>query len=158
MQEQTQDLERNKNKQSKFERFVRSGRNQKDSITLGFPNFFTAQKVRAKITQQDIKVGNKELLKTEPKVKQQKSKKSGRTRSDNDMSEEEDPTVFQRPADLKYEDFENALIKNEREKKANFDRLCEKLHKKMKFYQECSLNLMVFGVGSKRDFLNIYCH
>ena len=27
---------------------------------------------------------------------------------------------------------------------------------KMRFYQDCGLNILVFGVGSKRDFLNQY--
>ena len=48
---------------SKFERAVRSGRTAQDKSTLGFANYFTAQKVRAKISQQDEKIGNTILLK-----------------------------------------------------------------------------------------------
>jgi hypothetical protein len=47
---------------SKYERAIRYGRLAKDSATLGFPNFFAAQKVRAKITQADEKSGNISLL------------------------------------------------------------------------------------------------
>jgi len=38
------------------------------------------------------------------------------------------------------------------------DDLCRKLHTKRKFYQDSDLNLLCYGVGSKRDFLNIYVH
>lgn len=48
---------------SRFERAVRSGRTAQDKSTLGFANYFTAQKVRAKISQQDEKTGNTFLLK-----------------------------------------------------------------------------------------------
>jgi hypothetical protein len=116
--------------------------------------------VRAKITQQEIARGNKALLKTGPKKKPAPRAKSVKARSEYEQSSDmdEDPTVFQKQTDLKYGDFEDVRTKNKEEKIKWLDQLCEKLHKKMKFYQECDLNLLVYGVGSKRDFLNMYCH
>lgn len=46
---------------SKFDRLVKTGFS-KQHESLGFPNFFLAQKVRAKITATDEKFGNEFIL------------------------------------------------------------------------------------------------
>lgn len=48
---------------TKYERHVRTGKALKDDLTLGFANYFTAQKVRAKVTQAEEQRGNQQLLK-----------------------------------------------------------------------------------------------
>ena len=61
---------------------------------------------------------------------------------------------------MKYEDIsdDGADIKHQDQKVRNLEKQIKVWHPKMKFYQECGLNLLVYGVGSKRDFLNIYLH
>ena len=64
IEETIQQRNKKAGKTSKFERAVRTGiiaTHDKDG--LGFPNYFTAQKVRAKISQQDEKYGSAVLLK-----------------------------------------------------------------------------------------------
>ena len=73
-----------------------------------------------------------------------------------------EPTLYQKnnKFDLKYEDIsdDGAEMKHLENKQNQLIKLCDKLHLKMKFFQDCGFNLLIFGVGSKRDFLNIFLH
>ena len=75
---------------------------------------------------------------------------------------EAEPTVYQKDKtyDIKYEDIsdDGCDIKHQDLKIYKLDALCKEWHLKMKFYQESGLNLLIYGVGSKRDFLNVYVH
>jgi hypothetical protein len=69
-----QEKQAKKESLTRFERSIRSGvRSNRDCAqTLGFPNYFTAQKVRAKITQQEEQKGNQVLLKVDEKKKKKR--------------------------------------------------------------------------------------
>jgi len=54
-----------------------------------------------------------------------------------------------------YEDIGATLVKHAREKQEKQLGLKQQFAK-MKFYQDCGFNVMVFGVGSKREILNAY--
>jgi len=55
-----------------------------------------------------------------------------------------------------YEHINDTLVKHVDEKQKLQESLKQNLFPKMKFYQDCGFNIMVHGVGSKREILNAY--
>ena len=57
--------------------------------------------------------------------------------------------------DLK--DYRNVYIKNLDLKKKNLEKLTKTNFSKMKFLLDCGFNLLMYGIGSKIDFINLFC-
>lgn len=81
--------------------------------------------------------------------------------SDDDADHEKsmaDPTFFQKETkvEMLYEHIHDTVFKHEAEKIRLKENLKTNLFQKMKFYQDCGFNIMMHGVGSKRDILNTY--
>ena len=66
-----------------------------------------------------------------------------------------DPDREDDNVDLK--DSKIAYIKNIDLKKKNLERLVKNNFNKMKFRLDCGFNLLIYGVGSKYDFINLFC-
>lgn len=54
------------------------------------------------------------------------------------------------------EDAEKTLIKHKDEKNQNIINLVKHNFEKMKFMLDCDFNLLIYGVGSKIDILNLF--
>ena len=159
---------------SRQERAIRFGRLATDTTTLGFPNFFTAQKVKTKITIENEKCGNTFLLN---EVKDKKGKKAVGGRKNTKTEDEDSDDGFQaeyegtytkndlteykkeKKTEIDFKQLEtkaDQYNKNVQAKKLRIDDIKKELFQKMKFYQDCGLNILVYGVGSKRHILNLY--
>lgn len=152
-----------------------------------FPNYFTSQKARAKITKQDEQEGNKILLqmqdKKDTKKKVTKKKKGSRSKSrkgkdlsdsDNIYDEQleddrvdlsktrnrEDQNMLEEDEECMYGDNNvldcNAYIKQINQKNAVAKAFIKERFPKMKYMLDCGFNLLVYGVGSKVDILNLF--
>ena len=53
--------------------------------------------------------------------------------------------------------FMNTHVKNLEVKSRHVQRLTKQFYGKMKFVLDCGFNLLLFGVGSKIDFINLFC-
>lgn len=147
---------------NKMEKAVKFGRAARDKSTLGFPNYFAAQKVRAKVSQQDEKLGNKQILGKEKKPA--KGKRGAPQDSEDEgaydggMSEAEGTMTFRKDKtheiDLGDLSGEEAEQKHAVEKARVVQRLQATEFPKMLFYLKSGFNIVAYGIGSKRQFLN----
>ena len=64
--------------------------------------------------------------------------------------------------DSQYEQSDDLIEKNDfsikhlSEKNKNIEKIIEKTFKKMKFSLDCNINIMIYGVGSKYNLLNLF--
>ena len=58
--------------------------------------------------------------------------------------------------DNEEESVEDSMIKNKDEHDRFPDEQAQKLYEKMKFYLDCDFNLFLYGVGTKKNFLNSF--
>jgi hypothetical protein len=131
-----------------------------------FPNYFTSQKARAKITKQEEQDGNKlflglqdkkEKLKNAP-VQKSKSKskkyKNYNTESENEHMESYDEDALVKQGDKK--DKDDTIIKHKPLKNLQIENVMRQTFSKMKYMMDCGFNLMVYGVGSRYKLLNLF--
>ena len=162
---------------NRYEKQIRLGNYDKYT----FPNYFTSQKARAKITKQEETDGNKlflglqdkkEKLKNGPAQKSKsKSKKLGRKGyqteldsydSQNEQMESYDEHDVVKSGDKK--DKDDTHIKHKPHKNEwigthfNTKKGCDQksTFDKMKYMLDCGFNLMVYGVGSRYKLLNLF--
>jgi len=69
-----------------------------------------------------------------------------------------DATVYNKDSkhEMLYEHINDTIVKHVEEKKNLQESIKVNLFQKMKFYQDCGFNILVHGVGSKREVLNAY--
>ena len=145
-----------------------------------FPNYFHAIKTQAKISKQEEQDGVKKLLefdkngKSKKAIQQLKNRQRKPSTNKNKKSKfnggkaylteiedcdasmnDYDPDREDDNVDLK--DSKIAYIKNIDLKKKNLERLVKNNFNKMKFRLDCGFNLLIYGVGSKYDFINLFC-
>jgi len=149
---------------NKYEKMIKTGMVADDKYM--FPNYFVSMKSRAKITKIEEEEGNKVLLglndkkggasKVADKKKAQQNKKKAKSRKaydsdglSNDEFEAEDAEMM---ADF------DTIIKHKNKKEARIERIIKDktLFNKMKYMLDCGFNLLVYGVGSKFDMLNLF--
>jgi len=147
---------------NKYDRAIKSGFNQSGQVD--FSNFFTSQKVRAKISAGEEEEGKKLFLKSEPKQKVKKGKKGKRgDSSDNGYSggERRELTIH---LNKKAEDIEDSENKACRENTKHYDEKVDlrdaknwmAVFEQVDYYLDIGFNVLVHGVGSKALLLKEY--
>lgn len=147
-----------------------------------FPNYYHSMRGgHGKIDKQEEALASKELIDFKKQVKTKKDKKNlkdrkkGRSKSknaknnknasrkayltDNDI-EMDDEEFEDRSEDADFEgnhaDFDGVTIKNLPQKATHIFKLKRKKFDKMKFRLDCGFSLLVYGIGSKIDFINLF--
>lgn len=156
---------RSRAKKNKYDIQIKSGTFSDDKYT--FPNYFVSQKSRVKITKKEEEDGEKLFLSqkqkpekaSRPQSKNRKrSVKKGRagSESDEEMEIMDNDFSLDSQASIKHYKKKNDRLTLMLCPPVEMEIKQQPLFQKMRFMLDCGFNLLVFGVGSKYDILNLF--